>query len=304
LLDTGGERIRITVYDTAKGASAAAGRALADGNRLFLGPLLAEDVRAVTPLAQRAGVPVVAFSNDTDVATRGVYLMGFTPGQSIGRVVAHARAEGARSFAALVPEGLYGRRASQAIIAAVQRSRATLVGTVPIPRGPTGLRGAVTRLAALGRYDAVLVADSGRVGAAAAPLLRALPTDARILGTELWATESNLGATPALRGAWYAAPSDAMFNQLRTRYRARYGAEPYRLASRGYDGVLRALRVAGSWQVGRPFPEGELRVSAGFSGIDGAFRFGADGIAERALEVREVTAGGTAVVSPAPRGFN
>ncbi|HZG08066.1 MAG TPA: penicillin-binding protein activator [Allosphingosinicella sp.] len=304
LLDTGGERIRITVYDTARGAAGAADRALADGNRLFLGPLLAEDVRAVTPAAQRAGVPVVAFSNDVSAASRGVYLMGFTPGQSIDRVVAHARSEGLQRFASLVPEGLYGLRASQALITAVQRNRSTLIGNVPIPRGATGLRGAVGRLAELGRYDAVLVADSGRVGAAAAPLLRALPTDARILGTELWAAENGLGATVALRGAWYAAPSDAMFNQLRPRYRARYGAEPYRLASLGYDGVLLALRVAADWRIGRPFPEGELRGSRGFAGLDGAFRFGSDGIAERALEVREVTAGGTIVVSPAPRDFD
>jgi branched-chain amino acid transport system substrate-binding protein len=51
LLDSGGERIRITVYDTARGAAAAANQALAEGNRLFLGPLLAEDVRAAAPRA-------------------------------------------------------------------------------------------------------------------------------------------------------------------------------------------------------------------------------------------------------------
>jgi hypothetical protein len=54
-------------------------QALADGNRLFLGPLLAEDVRAVAPVARRAGVPVIAFSNDVSVAGDGVYLMGFIP---------------------------------------------------------------------------------------------------------------------------------------------------------------------------------------------------------------------------------
>ena len=42
----------------------------------------------------------------------------------------------------------------------------------------------------------------------------------------------------------------------------------------------------------------------GFAGVDGAFRFGRDGLAERALEVREVGASGTTVVSPAPRGFD
>ena len=38
----------------------------------------------------------------------------------------------------------------------------------------------------------------------------------QILGTELWNTETGLTAGPALRGAWYAGPSDTMFNQLRS----------------------------------------------------------------------------------------
>jgi len=160
LLDTGGGRIRITVYDTARGPAAAAAQALADGNRLFLGPLLAEDVRVVAPAARRAGVPVVAFSNDTGVAAGGVYLMGFNPAQSVARVVEHARSEGASRFAALVPEGIYGRRASEAMIQAARRGGATLVGTVPIGRGSVGLKGSATRLASFGGYDAVLIAES------------------------------------------------------------------------------------------------------------------------------------------------
>ena len=39
--------------------------------------------------ARAPDVPVIAFSNDDSVAGDGVYLMGFTPGQSIGRVVAY-----------------------------------------------------------------------------------------------------------------------------------------------------------------------------------------------------------------------
>ena len=119
LLDTGGSRIRMTVYDTGKGVQAAANQALADGNRLFLGPLLAEDVRALAPIARRAGVPVVAFSNDTDVAGDGVYLLGFTPSQSVRRVVGYARTRGLQRFAALTPEGVYGRRAGQAMMNAI-----------------------------------------------------------------------------------------------------------------------------------------------------------------------------------------
>ena len=44
-------------------------------------------------------------------------------------------------------------------------------------------------------------------------------------------------------------------------------------------------------------------MATAFSGIDGAFRFGRDNVAERALEVKEIRGGTTTVVSPAPSGF-
>ncbi|HEX8573223.1 MAG TPA: penicillin-binding protein activator [Allosphingosinicella sp.] len=306
LLDAGGERIRITVYDTARGgAAAAANQALAEGNGLFLGPLLAEDVRAVAPVARRAGVPVISFSNDASVAGNGVYLMGFTPGQSIARVVDHARGVGLERFGAVTPEGIYGRRAGQAMIDSVERGGGRLVAMQSYDAGPASLRTAIGRLHSLGSYDAVLIADGGRIAASAAPVLKAGSGSAlRLLGTELWATETGLGRTAALRGAWYASVADNMFNQLRTRYRARYGANPYRLASLGYDSVLLTVRIAKNWRLGRPFPERELRDPVGFAGVDGPFRFTSSGIAERSLEVREVTAAGTIVVSPAPRSFD
>ena len=47
-----------------------------------------------------------------------------------------------------------------------------------------------------------------------------------------------------------------------------------------------------------------MRSGEGYAGIDGAFRFGRDGVADRALEVQEIKGGGTIVVSPAPAGFD
>jgi branched-chain amino acid transport system substrate-binding protein len=304
LLDTGGQRIRITAYDTAAGAVPAVNEALADGNGLILGPLLAEDVRAVAGVARRADVPVVAFSNDISVAGDGVYLMGITPGQSIGRVVSFARSRGANRFGALVPAGIYGQRASQALTAAVEGAGGRLVGMQSYDRSAGNLRGAATRLTGQGQYDAVLVADGPRTVLQAIPVLRGVSPQPRILATELWASESAIGTNVGLRGAWYAAPSDTLFTQFSTRYRARYNRAPFRLSSLGYDAVLLAVRVAADWPIGRPFPSRALRNAEGFVGVDGAFRFGRDGIAERALEVREVTATGTNVASPAPRGFN
>jgi branched-chain amino acid transport system substrate-binding protein len=305
LLDSGGQKIRITIYDTAKaGALAAANEALADGSGLFLGPLLAEDAKAVAAVARRARVPVIAFSNDTSVAGNGVYLMGFTPEQSIERVVEYARGRGIDHFGALVPRGVYGQRASAAVIAAVEHNGGRMIGMQEYDRSAAGVKAAITKLQGQGSYEAILIADSGRSAASAATLVRASPSkSARILGTELWAAESDLPQLASLHGAWFASASDTMFDKLRSSYRARYGRAPFRLAGLGYDAVALAVRIAGDWPIGRAFPQRALLDPGGFAGVDGAFRFTRNGVAERALQVQQIDATGLTVVSAAPKGF-
>jgi ABC-type branched-subunit amino acid transport system substrate-binding protein len=207
-------------------------------------------------------------------------------------------------FAALIPQGVYGRRASQAMIDAVERSGGRLVAMQDYDRTPASMRAAVTRLNGQGAYDAVLIADGGKAAAAVAAIVRESPArNARILGTELWSTESDLAQLAALRGAWFASASDSMFNQLRTRYRTRYSKTPYRLASLGYDSVLLAVRIAADWPIGRAFPDRALLDPGGFTGVDGAFRFAPSGVAERALQVQQVDAGKLSVVSASAKGF-
>jgi hypothetical protein len=149
-------------------------------------------------------------------------------------------------------------------------------------------------------FDAVLIGDSTRMAAIAAPAIKLGP---RRLGTELWGTDRAIAKTAALRGAWFATAPDTQFDKLVVRYRARYGKTPYRLASLGYDAVLLAVRSARNWPIGRPFPARTLTDKDGFAGVDGNFRFGRDGIAERLLEVREVTQNGATIVSPAATAF-
>jgi len=304
LVDTGGKDLRITNYDTAAGAAAAAQKAIQDGNTLFLGPLLAEDVRAVAAPAAAAGVPVVAFSNDASAVDANVWLLGFSPSQSIDRVVRYARSRGLTRFAGLIPPGLYGRNAANALIHAADDAGGRVVAMQNYSRAPKALTNAMAALAKQ-KYDAVLIADSGRAAVALVPVLRKSggAAGARILGPELWNAEPGLNNASAMAGAWFASVDDTMFAQLTTRYRARYGRTPYRLASLGYDAVLLTARIARDWKIGAPFPTDALKDQGGFAGVDGAFRFGDDHIAERSLAVHQLGAGGGTVVSPAPKGF-
>ena len=303
LLDTRNEQVRISTYDTATGAAGAAQRAIAEGAQLILGPLLSDDVRVVSPIARARGVPVISFSNDASVAGDGTYILGYAPQQSIERVVDYARGRGIANFGGLVPNALYGTRASTAFLRAVEGAGGRVVSLQTYDRGTGAIGAAVTRMAKDAPFDAVMIADSGNAAAAAVPLLRKGSPDTRILGTELWNSDGSIAAKPALNGAWYASVSGTLYRQYAVKYRTRFGAPPYRLSSLGYDSVLLIVRIAREWRVGAPFPEARLRAGDGFSGIDGAFRFGRDGVAERALEVREIRGGTTSVVSPAPASF-
>ncbi|WP_066549156.1 MULTISPECIES: penicillin-binding protein activator [unclassified Sphingomonas] len=306
LLDTRSEIVRITSYDTAAagGAVAAANRAIADGNRLILGPLLSEDARAIAPIARRANVPVLSYSNDTGVAGDGTYIMGYSPAQSIERVVDYARGTGITSFAGLMPSGLYGERASTTFLRAVEDAGGQVVSLQTYDRSQGSITAAVTRLSRASPYQAVLIADAAGTAALAVPAIRKSGSaNARVLGTELWNTDTGIGGRTALNGSWFASVSDTLYRQFATKYRARFNAAPYRLASLGYDSVLLTVRIARDWRVGTPFPEARLREADGFAGLDGAFRFGRDGVAERALEVQEVRGGSIVTVSPAPKSF-
>ncbi len=301
LLDTNAANLRITTYDTATGAQGAAARALADGNKLILGPLLSTDVRTVAAMARPAHVPIISFSNDSSVAADDVFVLGHVPAQAVARVVSFARAKGMTRFATLVPGGEYGQRAGAAFTAAVRGVGGSVVASENYDRGNTSITSAAGRLKAKGGYDAVLIADGARMAVRAAPLLKAVGAVApRILGTELWSGESTVLATPALRGAWFATVSDARPAKFVSSYTARFSASPYRIATLGYDGVLLTLNVARDWKPGTLFPTRKLADRGGFLGLDGAFRFADDNVVERSWEVREV---GSGVVAPAPSRF-
>ncbi|WP_306088294.1 penicillin-binding protein activator [Qipengyuania flava] len=304
LLDTNADNLRITTYDTAKGPEAATRQAIAEGNKLILGPLLGSNIASVTVPARAADVPVISFSNDTGAAGPDVFIMGHVPEQSIARTIQYARTQGSQNFAIIAPDGEYGARAEQAARSAVAAYGGNLVWTERFARGNTSIVSAAERLKAHGGFDTVLIADGARLAAQAARVLKSDGNGAtQLLGTELWSGEGSVTRASALRGAWFSAVSDNRYKRFVDSYEARFGSQPYRIATLGYDAVLLTLRVARDWRVGRDFPDGALRNEDGFLGLDGAFRFHRNGLVERAFEVREVRDGSVVVIENAPARF-
>ncbi|MBV8777981.1 MAG: penicillin-binding protein activator [Alphaproteobacteria bacterium] len=106
LFTTGGDRLTLVPRDTTgtpNGAADAAKAVIAEGAKLILGPLIADEAVAVRPVAQAAGVNVIAFATKTEVAGGNIFLMGFLPRQEVAREVSFAHQQGLSRFAALAP---------------------------------------------------------------------------------------------------------------------------------------------------------------------------------------------------------
>lgn len=304
LLDTNADTLRITTYDTGTSAGEAARQAIVDGNKLILGPLIGQNVPAVRAQAQPAGVPVIAFSNDIEVAGSGVYLMGYMPEQSIDRTVRYARSQGSNQFAILAPDNTYGTRSYDAFRRALDETGGNFVARETYSPGNTSIISAAQRLRTSGGYDTVLIADRGRRAAAPArELKRDGAQGTRILGTERWSGEADVVRSAVLDGALYSAVSEKRLLQFVDSYEQRFGSAPDRLATLGYDAVLLTIRMTRDWEVGTKFPAESLLNAGGFLGIDGAFRFDRTGVAQRALEVRQIQDGKVLTADPAPDSF-
>src|SRR5712675_1203358 len=103
--------IQLLIKDDAgnpQGAQQGAQQALDEGAEIILGPLFATSVPAAAQLTRAGGVSVIAFSTDSSVAGRGVYLLSFLPESDVNRIVEYAASTGKRSFAACLPDNAYG----------------------------------------------------------------------------------------------------------------------------------------------------------------------------------------------------
>ena len=285
-----------------QGAQQGTQQALGEGAEIILGPLFAASVPATAQLTRARGTSVIAFSTDSSVAGRGVYLLSFLPESDVNRIVEYSAGIGKRSFAALLPDNAYGNVVEAAFKQAVGRKGGRIV--VFEKYGADRAAAARTVAQSLGSADALFIADDGESVVATADALTAAGANLRniqLLGTGLW-DNPRVFASPALQGGLYAAPDPSGFRAFAGRYRAKFGAEPVRTATLAYDAVALVAALART-QGGQRFAPETLTNPSGFAGIDGLFRFRSDGTNERGLAVMKVATGGSTPVAGSPKSF-
>jgi ABC-type branched-subunit amino acid transport system substrate-binding protein len=297
--------VLMTADDSANPAEAAsaANRLLNQGAEVIIGPLFAGSVKAVAPLAQDRGVPVLAFSTDRTVAGKGVYLLSFQPQNEVTRVVAYAAAQGHKNFAALIPRTSYGDVTERAFRDAVTTNGGTITAVEKFSPG-SGAAMDQTSAIAKSNADAVFIAQGGAMLRTIAPTLTyngVDPGKVKLLGTGLW-DDFAITKEPALKDGWFAAPAPNADSRFINRYRQTFGGTPPQLATLAYDAVSLVALLASGPAYHR-FTDAALTDPNGFSGIDGIFRFSADGSLDRGLAILAVRPGGFDVINPAPTTF-
>ncbi len=310
LFDSGNPGITLITKDSAgsaSGAQAAARAALSEGAELILGPLLANEVQAVSPIARSGNVPVIAFSSVSATAGGGTYLLSFLPEEEVEAIVRYIGKNGIKSVLAMLPKSQYGATIERALVEAGRRNGVQLVGIERFSRTNEGINTPAKNAAAKvneGGVQALMIAEGGdllrQVGFALQQAGFA-PSQAKVIGTGLW-DDPLTRSTPVAIGGWYAGVAPDLIARFDARYSKTYGRSPPRLASLSYDAVSLAIILAKGPE-GRRFTAQAITNPEGFQGINGLFRFRSNGLLERGLSILEVTSGGPKVIAPAPTRF-
>ena len=312
LFESGNSAVQLVVKNdngNLQSTTAAAQEAIADGAEVIVGPLFAKTVPAVAGVARPTGVPVLSFSNDRAVAGNGVYLLSTLPETETDRIVSFALSRSKKTFAALIPQGLYGDRVEQAFRSAVERGGGRVVALERFAPGANQILEPAKRVfdvmkeaASFGTpVDALFLPgnqDNLSVLGPQIGLAEIDKTQVQLIGLGGW-DYPNIGRDQVFVGGWYPSPDPAGFQAFSERFAKTFGQAPPRMATLAYDAVRMAIGLAGRPK-GQRFTQANLTMPAGFEGVDGRFALLPSGTTRRGLAVLEVQRFGTQVVDPAP----
>ncbi len=310
--DLSGASVTLTVYNTAANPTtvgAVAQKAVEDGAQIILGPVYADVAAIVGSTVASQGINVLSFSNNTSVASRNVFLLGNTFETIATRVLSYANTQGRNRIVLLSANDTAGQFAQSAVQNAARQTGVQIMQTVSYALSQNGVvqavpevRDAVAQTAANGIF-----LTSGTSGAL--PLFAQLLPEAGVnsqatqfMGLARWDIPVEALSLQGLQGGLFALPDPALYQRFEQKFQSIYGRTAHPLAGFGYDGIaaIGALVTSGASE----FSATQLTTPSGFAGVNGIFRFRADGTNERALAVARVVDGQIQVVSPAARRFD
>ena len=296
LFDHAGEGFVLLPKDTAGSRSQTvemAEQAQDEGAEFFLGPLFGTGIAALNEERAVAGLPVIGFSNDRNVAGGNTWLASISPEEEVASLVEYAVGQGYRQFAYFGPQSALGQRIETALQFEASQNGASVIASGFYPDGsgsPTSeaeyLANSINSAQRAGGPVAVLIPERGTQLRRVAPLLAyyGLSRSVKLMGLSGW-NDSSVWREPSLEGGWFVAPPAADLQAFETRYRRIYGRAPTSLAAQAYDAAALVMALSADGELERE----ELLAEDGFVGLNGLFRFTAEGTAERKLSIYEIS---------------
>jgi len=312
IADLGGIRIDLRVFDTAgnpEQAALVARQAVQEGAKIILGPLLAENAKAVGAAVADSGVNVLSFSNNASIAGNNVFVLGPTFNNTANRLVSYAASQGKTKAVIVHPRTLEGELGKAALENAAQSTPLEIVAIEAFEFSQKGVIDSVARI-----KDSVLETQADTLfltsnTARALPLLVQLlpeaginPQDVQYIGLSRWDIPRQILELPGVQNGWFTSPSRQVSASFKTRFTKGYGSPPHQLAGLAYDG-LAAIGALVSTGQKNAVTKTALTQASGFQGVSGVFRFLADGTNERALAIAKIERKKVVLIDAAPVSF-
>ena len=312
MADLSNVQVDLRVYQTAGSPSQAAAqaqKAVAEGAQVILGPVFAQEANAAGVAVAPAGVNVLSFSNNTDIAGNNVFVLGPTFDNTAKRLAAFAVKQGKGKIMIVHDRNTAGEIGKAAIDRGVRTAGGSVVAVGNYEFSQNGVMAAGPTIAKTakdtGAQSVFLTADS----AGALPLVSQVladnglsPATAQFIGLTRWDFPTATLGLPGVQGGWFALPDPALYAQFQSRYSAAYGEAPHPIAGLAYDGIAAVGALTRSSLKG-PLTKSALTQNAGFVGVNGIFRLRSDGHNERGLAIAQIKGGQATIIDSAPRSF-
>ena len=314
--------IELLSFDTAGGPAAAmaARQAMAADVDIVVGPLFSQSVIAARSIIGQRGVPMLALSNNMQIADQASWLLGYMPEQQIELLLGHALTVGHSKIAILVEESPFGQRLAahtvqrlqqlgltpevmqtltQAQLAADDQLKTAIrefTGYVPLEEDEEAPAFADLPPP---RFDAVVFAGGAEFALRTAPVLAYYDADSErvlYLGNAQW-NQRRLLMEPSLYGALFASRPTGQDDRFNTLWADIWESRPGTLARLSFDAMAMISVVARNKP---PRWRAALVSDSGFNGFSGAYRLYPDGSNRRAFELRQIGSGVSTLFRSAP----
>jgi len=219
-----------------------------DGVSVIIGPTLSNGAFQAQPVAQEAGVPVLAISNTADgITAQGDYIFrdSLTEAQVIPQTVAQAKtAFGLEKVVVMYSnDDAFTESGYEVFAAALEEEGVEVLDTLTFSKADTDFRPLLTEAKAL-EPDAVVVSA---LIEAAIPLVtqaRELGIDVPIIGgngfnnPKLMADAGEAAEGVVVGAAWNSASDNPLNADFIAAYEEKYGASPDQFAAQAYAGLM------------------------------------------------------------------